>query len=86
MEFPLWYSGLRTWCCHRCGAGHSCGSDLIPGLGNLHMLWVEPINQSIISCQGNMERIKVFNQNKMEKIVELNSFQSPFHSYEFMHL
>ena len=27
MEFPLWYSGLRTQQCH------SCGWDLIPGPG-----------------------------------------------------
>ena len=32
-EFLLWCSGLRIWCCCSCGTGHSCSSDLIPGLG-----------------------------------------------------
>ena len=31
LEFPLWYSGLRTWHCCSCGIGHSLYS--IPGLG-----------------------------------------------------
>ena len=25
-------SGLRDWCCHSCGTGHSCSSDSVPGL------------------------------------------------------
>ena len=35
MEFPLWFSRLRTWHCCSCssglGIGHSCGPDSIPG-------------------------------------------------------
>ena len=31
-EFLLWHSGLRIQCCCSCGIGHSCGSDLLPGL------------------------------------------------------
>ena len=32
-EFPLWHSGLRTWCCCSCGIGHNCCLHLIPSLG-----------------------------------------------------
>ena len=27
------HNGLRIWHCHGYGIGHSCGLDLIPGLG-----------------------------------------------------
>ena len=32
-EFPLWHRGLRRQCCHSCGIGHSCSSNMIPGQG-----------------------------------------------------
>ena len=32
------HSGLRIWCCHSCSLGHSCGSNLIPGLGTPYAL------------------------------------------------
>ena len=30
---PFWYRGLRIRHCHCSGAGHCCGTDLIPGPG-----------------------------------------------------
>ena len=56
LEFLLWCSRLRIHCylcsgpasqlriyCYlSCGIGHSCGSDLIPGPGNFHMLQMCP--------------------------------------------
>ena len=33
VQSSAWHSGLRIPCCHHCGIGHSCGSDLIPGPG-----------------------------------------------------
>lgn len=39
LEFLLWYSGLRTQCCHRYGGGRSCGSDSILSW-KFHMPWV----------------------------------------------
>ena len=30
---PLWLRRLRIWCCHLCGSGHCCGTDLISGPG-----------------------------------------------------
>ena len=33
LEIPLQCSGLRIQCCHSCGAGSNCGSDLVPSLG-----------------------------------------------------
>ena len=37
METQVWslaqHSGLRIWHCCSCSVGHSCSSDLIPGLG-----------------------------------------------------
>ena len=33
LDCPLCHSGLRSQNCHSCGIGHSCSSDLIPGLG-----------------------------------------------------
>ena len=27
------HSGLRIQCCHSCGKGRDCGSDLVPGPG-----------------------------------------------------
>ena len=33
MKVPLWPSGFRIWCCHRCAIGCTCGVGLIPGLG-----------------------------------------------------
>ena len=32
-EVPLWHSGLRSWCCHSCGADHNCCVGSVPGLG-----------------------------------------------------
>ena len=29
----VWHGGLRIWHCYSCGIGHSCSSDLLPGLG-----------------------------------------------------
>ena len=36
--FPLWYSGLRIWCCYCRGLGHCCGVGLIldPGASTCH--------------------------------------------------
>ena len=33
IQSPAQPSGLRIRCCHSCGTGCRCGSDLIPGLG-----------------------------------------------------
>ena len=33
LEFLLRLSRLMVWQCHSCGVGHSCSSNLIPGLG-----------------------------------------------------
>ena len=30
---PWWCSGLKIWCCHCCGSGHSSSAGLIPGPG-----------------------------------------------------
>ena len=32
VQSPACHSGLRIWCCHGCGIGHSCGLDSVPGL------------------------------------------------------
>ena len=29
----VWHGGLRISCCHTCGVGLNCSSDLIPDLG-----------------------------------------------------
>ena len=39
-QTPTGYSGLKIWQCCSCGIGRRCSSDLIPGLGSFHMLWV----------------------------------------------
>ena len=33
---PARHSGLRIQCCHSCGLGCNCGSDLIPGSGTAY--------------------------------------------------
>ena len=32
-EAPLWYSGIRIWCCCSCGTGRNCEVGSIPSLG-----------------------------------------------------
>ena len=35
---PAWHRGLRSRCCHSCGLGHNCASNLLPGLGKPYAL------------------------------------------------
>ena len=39
MEFLLWHSGLRIWCCPSCVVGHSSGSNSVPDQGTSICNW-----------------------------------------------
>ena len=68
------HSGLGIWHCCSCGVGHSCSSDLIPGPGNFHMLWLWPK----IFLNVNRNNYKVVIHNTSNSIaVGVPSFRGP---------
>lgn len=38
LQFPLWHSGLKIWCCHSCNLGHRCRAQILSLTQELHVL------------------------------------------------
>ena len=63
------HSGLRIWCCHSYGVGHSCGFDSIPDLGTSISQKEKEKKRKEGSERGRRERRKGDRKRKICSII-----------------
>ena len=56
VQSPAQCSGLRIHHCCRCGLGHNCDLDLIPGLGTPYAAWQPKKGGKFFLKKGNQQR------------------------------
>ena len=73
VRFPARHSGLTIWCCHSCGLGHSCSSEVIPGLGAPYAEGQpqNSKNKMRTEIRNSLERDRVFRDLNVAKMFQI---------------